>query len=626
MLPAEVAPARRAVLRAGAHGPEALEVLRLQGTEAVSAAQPFQMNVVLTGVRPDRFLADVLGGPARLTLREPTVAGAAPGARRFQGVIAAARELAADAGRARAWLGVTLAPRLWLLGHRRRRRVFQDRTAPEILAEVLGAAGVDHTWTLARPAARRPLCAQLDETDLELVTRLAAEEGAAFTIDDPPEDEAGREVVRFFAIAGHGWPLAEAARIPVRAPDATGAWAAEGFDRFTMEVRTEAAGGDPVTGFAEGRCLRLAPGRRFTLEQAGDLPDRDSPARARARDFLVMEVAHELGPPAPPAPPASGQGDIYKNRIRCVPADAVAPAPQPAQRVGPALEAALVVGAAGEEIVADALGRIEVRFPWEDVGPGGAQRTCRLPVLGAWGRERPLRGGMEVAVAFVGGDASRPVALGALPDAVEPPPSLIPSLPPQVQAMPAAAPPLPAAAPPLSAPALALTTLTPAEPLSAPSAGPATPAPPSAGTPSDPEAARQVLWARMVRAVARLPPELAARGEAIQAQAEAAVKEIAWLAGDIGDLERDQIAVASAPDSGPVSRQLDVRATILTERATRARRAVNAALAEVEAVADERLGRVRAAAEDRLRAALAEAEGLVRRLREGGPQRRQGQG
>lgn len=126
-----------------------------------------------------------------------------------------------------------------------------------------------------------------------------------------------------------------------------------------------------------------------------------------------------------------------------------------------------------------------------------------------------------------------------------------------------------------------------------------------------------MLWARVVHAVARLPSALAAQGEAIQAQTEAAVREVTWLAGDVADLERERGA-DSAPDSGPTSRRLDARVTVLHERAARTRRAAAAALAEVEAITDERLARVRAAAAERLRTAVAEAEGLGRRLREGG--------
>src|SRR5262249_28868732 len=73
-----------------------------------------------------------------------------------------------------------LVPRLWLLTKQAQSRIFQHRTIPEILAQVLqddhqiDVVGLD---TLAGPWHPRDYCVQYRETDFNFVSRLMEEEG-----------------------------------------------------------------------------------------------------------------------------------------------------------------------------------------------------------------------------------------------------------------------------------------------------------------------------------------------------------------------------------------------------------------------------------------------------------------
>jgi type VI secretion system secreted protein VgrG len=91
------------------------------------------------------------------------------------------------------------------------------------------------------------------------------------------------------------------------------------------------------------------------------------------------------------------------------------------------IEAATVVGPEGDEIYTDALGRVRVRFHWDDA----PSQTCWLRVLSPWagagyGASFVPRVGMEVVVGFLGGNPNRPVVTGCLYTGTNTPPGALP--------------------------------------------------------------------------------------------------------------------------------------------------------------------------------------------------------
>jgi type VI secretion system secreted protein VgrG len=90
------------------------------------------------------------------------------------------------------------------------------------------------------------------------------------------------------------------------------------------------------------------------------------------------------------------------------------------------METAVVVGPAGEEIHTDAFGRVKVQFPWDLDGKGDDKSSCWIRVSQPWagagcGFQFIPRVGSEVVVGFVGGDPDRPMVVGSVTNATQPP-------------------------------------------------------------------------------------------------------------------------------------------------------------------------------------------------------------
>jgi type VI secretion system secreted protein VgrG len=83
------------------------------------------------------------------------------------------------------------------------------------------------------------------------------------------------------------------------------------------------------------------------------------------------------------------------------------------------VHSAVVLGPSGQEIYTDEYGRVKVRFFWDYRHEATADLTIWARVVqpwagNGWGTQFIPRVGTEVAVAFVDGDADRPIVLGGL--------------------------------------------------------------------------------------------------------------------------------------------------------------------------------------------------------------------
>lgn len=124
--------------------------------------------------------------------------------------------------------------------------------------------------------------------------------------------------------------------------------------------------------------------------------------------------------------------DRYENAITCLPAAAVyRPQRRTRRPVAQGPETAIVVGPKGEEIYVDKYGRIKVQFYWDREGKKDVWSCAWLrvatPLAGnQWGGWAFPRIGQEVLVAFQHGDPDEPVVTGALYNAENMPPYVLP--------------------------------------------------------------------------------------------------------------------------------------------------------------------------------------------------------
>src|SRR5262249_15987509 len=120
------------------------------------------------------------------------VGGEEPG-RCFHGIIYAATVEAYQPGDFRVRLEV--GSRLHLLELGQEVRLFQQKSAREVVEQVLKDAGLTaQSWVLSDPPPQRDAITQYNESDLDLVKRLLAEEGIAFAVRN---DDAAEKIVFF---------------------------------------------------------------------------------------------------------------------------------------------------------------------------------------------------------------------------------------------------------------------------------------------------------------------------------------------------------------------------------------------------------------------------------------------
>lgn len=172
-------------------------------------------------------------------------------------------------------------------------------------------------------------------------------------------------------------------------------------------------------------CNDLRIGDKFELT--------DAPRGEDEMEYLVVSISlnaefadHEA---IEEIAPSQGRRDGLIASIMCIPVDASQPfrpqrrTPRPVM-YGP--QTATVVGASGNEIETDALGRIKVQFHWDRLGESDENSSCFVRVAQPWaGKGMGLwmipRVGHEVVVSFIGGDPDRPLITGSVHNDVNTP-------------------------------------------------------------------------------------------------------------------------------------------------------------------------------------------------------------
>ena len=381
-----------------------------------------------------------------------------------------------------------IAPRLWLLTRRKGSRIFQDQTVLEVIARVLTEGAVAHRFEITSAYPKRAYCVQYQETDFAFVARLCAEEGLFYIFDHVSEGDAvATEVVVFGDHPSSYRAITGDPVLTYRESEGPGALSPKeshvqrflarrkirptsvlmsdyDFKRPLLHLSATAAtpqlGGEVTSGTPEDReriydhhggyeendvtrpvaagvrleqhrrsaqvgrgrsqCRRLASGARFTLE--------DHDADDLNGDYLVTRVEHTGFAQESPGK----DHPLYANRFECVPADVRFRPRRPEERLGQVVETATVVGPGGQEIYTDEFGRIKVQFHWDLDGKRDERSSCWVRVSQAWagsgwGAQFIPRIGMEVLVAFLGGDTDRPIVTGCLYNSIHQPPFFLPT-------------------------------------------------------------------------------------------------------------------------------------------------------------------------------------------------------
>jgi type VI secretion system secreted protein VgrG len=439
-------------------------VVRASGVEAMNALPAWSVEVLSSEVDVDLDalvqqgaaigLTDDGGGPARvipLIVTHASYAGPLRDEHRYE---------------------VELSSEVWPLSLRSGYRMFQKKTAQEIVAEVLSKAGIaaKHvSWRLAGRYALRVQCVQYAESEWGFIERLLADEGISYWCDaagdepllvfgDSPgahdgilgdihvpfADASGMSgtATSFFALSRADELSPDAVHLrdyDVRHPDVliegkAGDGAFELYEFPASVPHAEAAGTRAAVRLeqlrrlqvsAHGRsgCTRLQPGRVVRIDGAAD--------EGFNGEWLIVELRHEIEQ----SWRGESAGRPYRNTAVLVPRKVEGkdrcfrPAPPASRPRIEGLETAVVTGPPGEEIHVNALGSVKLAFPWDPSGTRDdtSSRWARTLQMNMGGSMLLPRVGWEVGVGYVDGNPDEPFVLGQVYNAVKAPPYPMPA-------------------------------------------------------------------------------------------------------------------------------------------------------------------------------------------------------
>ncbi|WP_337264493.1 MULTISPECIES: type VI secretion system Vgr family protein [unclassified Serratia (in: enterobacteria)] len=458
-----------------------LDVLAFSGEEHLS--QPFAYQIAFTSPEKDLQPAQMLMQDASLTLNAPPVTLPMLGfavpepmpLRTLHGVISGFKRLSTSRDESR--YEVTLVPRLALLANSHQNRIYQHLSVPEIVEKVLrerhGFKGQDFLFTLAHTYPKRELVMQYGEDDLKFVSRLLAEVGIWFRFTAAPRLKI--DVVEFYDDQRH---YQFGLTLPLRSPsglDSQGSecvWALETAHNVVegkvstrdynyrdagaaMDAEVDVSRGDKTT---YGEAYHYADNYLTLGDQYAQEPDPESGvfyARLRHERYLNQQTqlsgmttsasltpGQELKVVGADAPAVFQKGAVitgirsqaardksYEVAFTAIPySETVCYRPEPSAKpvmagTIPARVTSTLVNDTYSHIDKDGRYRVSFNLDRDEWQAGYESLWVRLarPYAGdVYGLHLPLLSGVEVGIAFEGGNPDRPYIAHALHDSKHP--------------------------------------------------------------------------------------------------------------------------------------------------------------------------------------------------------------
>lgn len=433
--------------------------------------KPFQMDVDLLSTDENLNFDDLLGSEATVTVLKRD-----DSPRHFHGFIASFEQVGQlgkfETYRAR------VVPWLWFLSRAADCAIFQNKSAPVIVKEILSKHGfTDVEDKLTKPYRVRDYCVQYRETDLNFVQRLLEEEGIYYYFRHTSslhtlvladaysahETVPGYETIEYRPPSEHGqryedcvndWHLTRniqpgkyvvtdydftKPRAPLQTQsvesrtvpksnfemfDFPGKYSALAEGDHYAKVRLESLQAEYEKVQGAGNARGLATGSFFKLKA--------HPRRDQNREYLVVSATHRLDAGDYET---GDEENVEAYRCSFEAIDSQRPF-RPAQTAvatrvsGP--QTAVVVGPSGEEIWTDPYGRVKVKFHWDRDPNRDESSSCWIRVSQtwagkSWGSVAVPRIGQEVIVDFLEGDPDQPMITGCVYNQTNMPPFKLPA-------------------------------------------------------------------------------------------------------------------------------------------------------------------------------------------------------
>ena len=464
----------------------ALEISRLRET-ACSAAPQSPLNLVLAGQVFTRVLAfqaheAISALPRTVVLFEAGAKSSAAAwvdtdarlsyvrngaVRHYPGIVTHAAKLGGSdsTSASNARFAIVIEPPAARLRYNQQSRIFQEQTIFDIAAERFNSSGQAFSELLNGSALPRSQLIQYQETDLAFTHRVLEREGIWFGFDASSPSST-------MLLRDEGSGHLGAIELSFYGPQSAPGVASEEFVQAWVADSAQHSGAAALKGYPNQtgsvieQSFALGSGLGTLRRSAGRIEgtaDLAAQARAQAQEAWHAEQRSGGFSNAAGLSPGqrltivdrsgAGQSDSYfltgvlhtgllvSDADNCVhyanrfsiTSTSVPFRPRrstPTPRI-PGLSSAVVTGPAGETRHTDEMGRIKVRFHWDDQGANDDTASAWVPVLKSFhGRNQSAfwipEVGDEVLVSFINGDPDRPVVVGAIANQLQPPPMALP--------------------------------------------------------------------------------------------------------------------------------------------------------------------------------------------------------
>ena len=397
--------------------------------------------------------------------------------RHFNGIVNRFAQVGFDGGLAQ--YDATVVPSTWFLTRTSDCRIFQEKTVPDIIKEVLRENDItDFEERLNGSYRKWVYCVQYRETDFNFISRLMEQEGIYYFFtheqdkhklvfaDDysshakvpgyeevpyyPPGSQALRERDHItewilqtevqpgcFAHTDFDFTAPKKALLAkLEAPkpheqakfeiyDYPGEYCESGDGDSYARIRLEEMQADYQIAQAEGNARGLTCGALFNLTEF--------PREDQNREYLITGADYQLQSDRFMSMAGAGSGPVFACSVTAM--DAKTPfrpartAPKPMVQ-GP--QTAIVTGKSGEEIWTNEYGCVKVQFHWDRYGKNDENSSCWVrcshPWAGKnWGAVAIPRIGQEVIVEFLEGDPDQPIITGRVYNGDSMPPYGLPA-------------------------------------------------------------------------------------------------------------------------------------------------------------------------------------------------------
>jgi len=456
-------------------GGPALDVRDFHVQEALS--ELFSVDLVCVLADPSVPLDDLVGRAASFAITRGSVR------RTWTGVVCAfGLAQAEDTGVTT--YALRIVPGLWLLSQTRTYRVFQQITDPDIAIAVLGRRGITPHVALREPYKRRRYRTQYAESDFTFASRMLEDAGVTYRFDTTADGESALwldDAPHRADVTAHLPFVEEPTRnlahdyvtdVRLHRTFVPGRYTQQDLDYRQppdLALVATAAGGLPseqareLHHYVPGAFLFESPGHDTPVaDDRGahrtDLGEGSAQAQKRlhakrGKALRVTFVTSAIGvrPGQVISVTEHPRRDISQRPMLVVsttlrgnavddwhhaataqftdsPFRPELATPKPRTH---GVESAVVVGAAGDEIHTDEMGRVRVHFRWDREGAADETSSLWVPVNQPWGGTsfgalNIPRVGQEVLVDFLDGDPDRPVVIGRVFTLTNPPPYKLP--------------------------------------------------------------------------------------------------------------------------------------------------------------------------------------------------------